>query len=557
MQRMGWRALRLVAALACASFAAPRARAQEKNAGGLEPALEMRDSGIAVLSPVATKKDVLDVGLAIGYGRQPLLVGVGGGLRAPLVTDAVALHALASYGVFEDFDVGLDVPFYVMTAGAVGTPGRLNTTVFALGDVRVEPSYRIWGLDSGLFEVGVAAGVALPSGDQAKYAGAGLRGHVRAAVVVRPFDALELLGNAGVLDGPDAMGSLTWGAACLYELGSQWKVLAELDARHGYELQQISSLDVRGGVRWLSGAWVAQLAPSFALLTATGHAKFGGWASVGRSFTMPKLPRKSDADDDADGIANAQDGCRALAEDRDGHEDGDGCPEADDDGDGIVDARDAAPREAEDHDGVADGDGKPEAESAPAVLAVASPDSDADGVVDAVDICPKVSGSSNAHGCPDADADSVADIDDTCPAIAGAAENQGCPVETQAVLTADRIEFTSRAEFGIDSATLSPGSLPLIEQVAQLLRDNPSVKRVRIEGHADLQGESKRNLQLSELRAAAVLRALVERGVAEERLEAKGYGSTRPYVYPEVIEADRNQNRRVEFHIVQTDEEKP
>lgn len=519
------------------------ARAQELVAGGLAPALEMRSSGVSVISPVATEKDRLDLGLAVGYGRQPLLVAVGSGLQAPLVTDAVALNALASYGVFEHFDVGLGVPFYVLTAGADGTPGRLNSTVAALGDIRVEPSYRIWGLDSGLLEVGAALGVALPTGDQARYAGAGLHGHARVAAVVRPLAALELLGNAGVLDGADAMGSFTWGAAGLYALGrGPFTLLAELDGRQGYEEQKISSLDARAGVRFMKGAWVAQAAPSFALLSATGHARFGAWLAVGHSLQMPKLPRASDDDDDRDGFANAKDACRTLAEDRDGFEDGDGCPDLDDDGDGIVDRFDQAPRDPEDRDGVADHDGVPDLE--PLEHAQAEPP-------------PPVPVVHEEALDRDADGDLVADTEDPCPAQPGPASNRGCPAQTRAVLTDSTIEITTRIEFALDAATLSADAGPLLDQVASLIEQHPELPKLRIEGHADLRGESGRNLELSQQRANVVLRALVDRGVAQHRLEAVGYGSRRPLVIPELTDAHRTQNRRVEFHIVHTDEEKP
>lgn len=61
---------------------------------------------------------------------------------------------------------------------------------------------------------------------------------------------------------------------------------------------------------------------------------------------------------------------------------------ADRDGDGIPDSEDQCPEAAEDRDGFQDGDGCPD------------PDNDGDGVADAEDKCPNEPGASNRHGCP-------------------------------------------------------------------------------------------------------------------------------------------------------------
>src|SRR5262249_17840091 len=77
-----------------------------------------------------------------------------------------------------------------------------------------------------------------------------------------------------------------------------------------------------------------------------------------------------------DGIADALDKRPNEAEDKDGFQDADGCPDPDNDGDGIADAVDKCPNEPEDKDGFQDADGCPD------------PDNDGDGIADAVDKCP-------------------------------------------------------------------------------------------------------------------------------------------------------------------------
>jgi hypothetical protein len=81
-------------------------------------------------------------------------------------------------------------------------------------------------------------------------------------------------------------------------------------------------------------------------------------------------------DHDQDSVPAAQDLCPEDAEDVDGFEDHDGCPDPDNDGDGILDAQDQCPNEPEDFDTQADDDGCPD------------PDDDGDGVPDVQDLCP-------------------------------------------------------------------------------------------------------------------------------------------------------------------------
>ncbi|MEQ1504979.1 MAG: hypothetical protein ABMB14_22290 [Myxococcota bacterium] len=85
-------------------------------------------------------------------------------------------------------------------------------------------------------------------------------------------------------------------------------------------------------------------------------------------------------DKDHDGVPTKTDQCPEEAEDADGHDDADGCPEPDDsDGDGLLDEADKCPTDPEDADRFEDADGCPD------------PDDDRDGVLDAADRCPRES----------------------------------------------------------------------------------------------------------------------------------------------------------------------
>ena len=69
-----------------------------------------------------------------------------------------------------------------------------------------------------------------------------------------------------------------------------------------------------------------------------------------------------------------------------------------------------------------------------------------------------------------------------------------------------------------------------------------------MQGHSDNQGTAAYNLRLSQNRAQAVVDALIKLGVEPSRLEAKGYGDTKPLL-PNTTEANKARNRRVQLII--------
>jgi outer membrane protein OmpA-like peptidoglycan-associated protein len=85
--------------------------------------------------------------------------------------------------------------------------------------------------------------------------------------------------------------------------------------------------------------------------------------------------------------------------------------------------------------------------------------------------------------------------------------------------------------------------------VAAILLSHPELQKLRIEGHTNDQGDAAYNLDLSQRRAEAVVKYLVGRSVARERLEPRGFGQTRPIAGNDTREG-RAKNRRVEFIIV-------
>jgi len=102
--------------------------------------------------------------------------------------------------------------------------------------------------------------------------------------------------------------------------------------------------------------------------------------------------------------------------------------------------------------------------------------------------------------------------------------------------------------FAHDSAELAPASTETLSQILAVLKANPGV-RLRIEGHTDATGGELYNLALSQRRAETVRAWLVAHGVASARLEARGFGESRP-VADNATPQGRALNRRVEIHLV-------
>ena len=253
-------------------------------------------------------------------------------------------------------------------------------------------------------------------------------------------------------------------------------------------------------------------------------------------------------DSDGDGFLDMNDQCPQEPEDFDGYRDEDGCPDEDNDGDGILDVSDACPMEPEDFDAVADTDGCPEI------------DEDGDGFLDPDDACPLVPGVA-PDGCPvgDTDGDGILDDVDACPlepeTVNGFEDADGCPDEApprRVFVRQDRIEITETIFFAVNRAEIRDVSQSLIDEIAQVILDNPRISRIEVQGHTDSDGSDEYNQQLSQRRAEAVVEALVQRDVERDRLIALGFGESEP-IADNGTSAGKAKNRRVEFHIIESD----
>ena len=262
-----------------------------------------------------------------------------------------------------------------------------------------------------------------------------------------------------------------------------------------------------------------------------------------------------DPDNDNDGILDVNDRCPNVPEDFDGDHDQDGCPEidrdGDRDGDGIPDKKDKCPDDPEDKDGFEDLDGCPE------------PDNDHDGIPDKQDSCPDDAEDKDnfedSDGCPDPDndKDQIPDVKDKCPnepeTYNGFQDQDGCPDKGKVIIEGNDIVILEKVQFETGSAKILPASNGILDAVAATLKGHPEFTVLEVAGHADERNTDAYNLNLTRLRAAAVMDALKSRGVQANRLVSQGYGEYCP------LDAASNpaaweKNRRVEFKVVKTED---
>ncbi|RMD46228.1 MAG: cell envelope biogenesis protein OmpA [Aquificota bacterium] len=200
-------------------------------------------------------------------------------------------------------------------------------------------------------------------------------------------------------------------------------------------------------------------------------------------------------------------------------------------------------------------------------------DSDRDGVPDDRDRCPgtPLGVKVNSVGCPvDTDKDGIPDYMDRCPntPLGVAVYRNGCPVDSDKDGVPDYmdrcpntpegykvdekgcfVEVKLEVHFDSDKAVVKPEYYPVIEKFAKFLKENPKIK-VEIQGHTDSSGSEKYNLILSQKRAEAVKRILVEKyGISPDRIVAKGYGESQP-IAPNDTEEGKAKNRRVVAKII-------
>jgi OOP family OmpA-OmpF porin len=224
-----------------------------------------------------------------------------------------------------------------------------------------------------------------------------------------------------------------------------------------------------------------------------------GTPNVRATIGITWAPRVHDRD--GDGIPDDVDQCPDLAEDKDGFQDADGCPDGDNDDDGIPDAEDACPNQA----GPANPDPKKNGCPVPGEPVMPKPatgpkpvakiDRDKDGIPDAEDACPDVAGSASAdskqNGCPDPDLDhdTFVGAEDKCPNepedFNGFEDEDGCPDAQKKeakklfplVIAKEKdgvVVFTVQKKVGFAGDAIDPASIGPLRAIASELSRHPT-----------------------------------------------------------------------------------
>ena len=467
----------------------------------------------------------VDAAAHLGYAHAPMtgaIVDNGARTSFIVVDHRLGANLTGAMTLLPRFKLGFDLPLVLLQTGPASIPGLTGQNPVALlgtGDLRAVGKYGLLRrADGAAVDLALVGHLTLPTSlPRHQYIGDGLPTLAAEVAVSRDEGALRWAVNVGPkLRVPSTFGPAVQGQELGYRAAVSWDDHAlpvGLDASlNGAALlfpatlstgnnplevlvgvhRDIGDLQIFGGV----GAGV----PTSDVIPVGGVG-----APLFRVQTGVRyMPRCND--DDGDGLCRSDDKCPDQAEDKDGFDDADGCPDADNDGDGIADSADKCPAQAEDKDGFDDADGCPDT------------DNDGDGIADTADKCP----------------DQAEDKD-------GDADDDGCPdVTSPASLT-----LGGSASFATASAKLRPAAQAALKELADKVKAAGKPLHIRVEGHTDDTATPKTNNRISQARADAVKAYLIELGVPAASIEAKGFGEDKPKV-PNDSDEHRAQNRRVD-----------
>ncbi|HTM21444.1 MAG TPA: choice-of-anchor D domain-containing protein, partial [Kofleriaceae bacterium] len=564
-------AMALLLALSVAGGAAPARADRTRNLdlATFRPMPAVEAELVTIDTPRVGESGSWVLGLFFNYAVNPLT------LRSPqepgmvdaLVSGRTGFDLAFSYAFLRRFEAGLVVPMLQQSGDQVmvvqGVPAADG---FSLGDVALHGKAFLAAADP--FRVGGSLTLTLPTATDGEFAGVnGPTGHGQLLAEIQT-GRIQVAANAGFrLRAGSQFGDLDQGNEVTYGVGAGYRVtralsaIGELFGATGIggegSSKGASPLEAGVGVRWRANRAVALAAGAgFGLQPGIGAPAERGYLLLTyspRASAIKELPRGTGPlvdrrDSDQDGIINADDKCPEEAEDIDKFEDADGCADEDNDRDGFPDGKDLCPNAAEDTDKFKDDDGCPDE------------DNDGDKILDADDKCPDepedIDGFQDRDGCddPDNDGDGIPDVIDGCATeaetINGNKDEDGCPDDGESLVMVmpDRIEVFEPVRFEGRGAKILKKSENVLGQVAATLRANRDFLRIRVAVHVHPRGADDQ--QVSEHRAKAVREWLIKWGIEPERLEVKGYGSTRPLVPPNKHGA-AEVNDRVEFILLE------
>ncbi len=491
----------------------------------------------------------LAVSMAASYASNPLVLGTDATSES-LVKSRMMLSLGTAYAFADRFEAGARMPLYMQS----GEPVVSGTTMVPAADGTAAGNLTLHGkvrfVHAPKVHVGLGASLTLPTASDSEFAGTDLpTGRVLALASFMPVTPLAIHVNVGgVLRKAVQFANVDQGSGVAWGVGASFRAFERVffqleaygDAIPGGTRGRPTTADPMGAPSMLKtfeglvGARVqlsrqasVGLAVGRGLTSDVGTPDLRGvltFAYAPSARELPPLhrpvaeapadPNKDDTDYDR--IVDAKDKCPKDREDKDGFEDEDGCPDLDDDKDGVPDTADKCQGKVEDKDGFEDGDGCPD------------PDNDKDGVADGDDKCPdkpeKINGNDDNDGCPDSG-------------------------DSLVISHPDRREMLEPVLF--NGSSIDKERANQLNQLAATLRARADIRRVRITVHVNpSKSGAKKDQALSDKRADSVKDWLVKWGVEADRIESKGFGSSKPLV-PASQKGAAMINDRVELIILE------
>lgn len=546
------------------------------------------DPMLGTASPLSYGKAAAHFSATGDYAHNPLVLRRSDGSRiSAVVGHQLFLHLNGTLALFDRLNLNVSVPIALYQAGKNPTYQNVtysSPTSAAIGDVRFGGRVLLLGAEAAPFQVSIGGTIFVPTGLKGQfvtdgevrgqptlYVGGDLASRFSYAVHVGP-EFRRPNGYSGTEQGT----MLRWNAGATYLFAPETRFRGAIELNGGLLFDRVagetSNMEVLGSLFHGIGSDVNLGAGiGTGLLGGVGTPDFRAVLSFTYTY-RPVEVHRAPPDADRDGYDDTLDSCPNQPGKAATQWSEPGCPVPDTDGDGTLDSEDQCLKEAgpqsnhgcptdEDGDGVPDEKDACPKEPGPTEHSPPGcpPDQDGDKIPDAVDACPSVPGVASdnpkEHGCPaDTDHDKIPNETDACPNEVGLPNTDlaknGCAEAVRVV--GDEITIVQQVQFASGTALVKPESFGLLDEVAGVLQAHTEIQVVEVQGHTDNRGAKAYNLKLSQGRAESVRAALVERGVAPERLVARGFGQESP-LESNTTEAGRTKNRRVVFKILPSD----
>lgn len=570
-----------IALTACIATATATASAQQSGGVALdqfEPAAA-GDSFFVVPSPFARGEATPRGLLILDYAAQPLRL-VSDTRAQGVVGRQAFLHVNLSLAIQSRLLVTADLPAALIQGGdspSVGQTMVPSPGSAQIGDLRLGARIRMIGEDDGPIQAGVGFNLHLPTAPSGSFAGEGavreapylaLGGRLQLGV---PFVWSASFG-ALVRSSPNPS-MLTYGAGVAASLMNDHlqfgpEIYASTPLQDGtfrvaegvrIPIEQATNaellLDVRA--RFFGGLVVgAGAGPGLSKAIGTPALRFAG--TIGWSPEPARTEEEeANGDTDRDGILDEADACPYAFGPKNADAKRNGCPVLDDDDDGIPNQDDACPNTY----------GPKSADRAKNGCPLPPPaDVDGDGIPDPEDACPNEKGipqeDKSRNGCPsaaleaDTDGDGVPDVEDACPTDKGLKttdpRTNGCRANIRVV--GMEITLLSPIKFATVKGKpnqVDPSSEAALTEMRDVITQHPEMKKIEVQSYAAGGGIASLEQQATDQRAKAVRAWLLVHGISSARLDAKGYGSTKPIVAQPKTPEDKAKNERILFVVTE------